>query len=476
MSSNPSRAALNSQRHEVATHSNVPKDTGRTTIIRRQGGSMHSNEYRIPFGEHRELVLTLPEDWEVIGVCDPRGVKPCRNVESETLSAITAPFGKAPLAELAARAETVAVVVDDVSRPTPIHLLFESVMRVVEGAGVKAENVTVLTALGVHRPMTDEEILGKIGEWGTARYKVVNHESDPGDHLVKLGKTKRGTEVWVNRIVAEADLVVSFGCIEPHTIAGFGGGYKNLFPGVAGKPPIATNHALNTTPSMYAAVGMKPEDNPMRCDLEECGSMIEPPVFAVNAILDGNLDVVRIVAGDGVDAHREGIDTCREVFGVEIPKQADVLITCSHPLNTDFRQGFKSLANSIGAVRKGGLLLNLVAAEMGLGDLSIPKRSMLVGKRGIRMLSRILSPLVGRFTFGMKEEELFFVYFALQAFRRNDIYFLSPNVPHAFVEKMPFLDVSDSVDEMLQKAQRAMPGPATVLIFPSGGVTYPILP
>lgn len=49
-------------------------------------------------------------------------------------------------------------------------------------------------------------------------------------------------------------------------------------------------------------------------------------------------------------------------------------------------------------------------------------------------------------------------------------------MPHTFADKMPFLDISDSVDAMLGKAQQAMPGPATVLIFPSGGVTYPILP
>jgi len=437
---------------------------------------MSSNEHRVPFGEHGELTFSLPEEWQVIGECNPKGVAPCSDVDSEALTAARSPVGIKPLAELAEEADAVAVVVDDVSRPTPVHQFFEPVMRLIEAAGVEAENVTILTALGVHRPMTEDEIVDKIGKWGAARYRVVNHESNPGDHLVKLGKTKRGTDVWVNRIVAEADLVVSFGCIEPHTIAGFGGGYKNLFPGVAGKPTIAANHALNTTLSTYAAVGMRPEDNPMRCDLEECGSMIEPPVFVVNAIQDGDQDVVKIVAGDGVDAHRAGMTTCRDVFGVEIPEQADVVITCSHPMNTDFRQGFKALANSIGAVRPGGLLLNLVAAEEGLGDLSIPKRSLRVGKRGIRMLSRILSPLVGRFTFGMKEEELFFVYFALQAFKRNDIYFFSPNVPRAFVERMPFFDISDSVDEMLRKAQEAMPGPATVLIFPSGGVTYPILP
>ncbi len=430
---------------------------------------------RIPFGPDREVEFPLAPNWELAGVCEPRVVTPCSDVANEARRAIAKPHGSPPLEQVARRATKVVVVVDDVSRPTPVHQFFRPVMESVESAGVKPEQITVLTALGVHRPMSDDEIAAKIGSWGAARYTCVNHDSAPGEHLVRLGKTTRGSEVWVNRLVAEADLVISMGCIEPHTIAGFGGGYKNIFPGVAGKVTIAANHALNTTPSTFNMVGSRPETNPMRCDLEECGRMLNSTVFVVNAILDGKLRVVEIAAGDAVAAHREGIRTSERIFGVEIDAPADILITGSAPMDIDLRQGLKALANTIRAVRRGGMMINFITAAQGLGDSPLPTKNLYVGKRTVRALSYALLPLIGKFTFGLREEDLYFIYFALQAFQRNDIYFYSPNVPPEFTKKIPFFEIHASIDALSARTHAAARGRARVLVFPKGGVTYPIL-
>ncbi len=430
---------------------------------------------RIPFGPDREVEYELAPNWELVAICEPRAVASCADVADEARRAIAKPHGSPPLAQIARGAKKIVVVVDDVSRPTPVHQFFQPVMESVEAAGAKPEAITVLTALGVHRPMTGDEIAAKIGAWGAARYACVNHDSAPGDHLVRLGRTTRGSEVWVNRLVAEADLVISMGCIEPHTIAGFGGGYKNIFPGVAGKVTIAANHALNTTPSTFNMVGSRPETNPMRCDLEECGRMLNSTVFVVNAILDGKLRVVEIAAGDPVAAHREGIKTSEKIFGVEIDEPADILISGSAPMDIDLRQGLKALANTIRAVRRGGMMINFITATQGLGDSPLPTKNLYVGKKTVRALSYALLPLIGKFTFGLREEDLYFIYFALQAFQRNDIYFYSPNVPLEFSKKIPFFEIHSSPESLRARTRAAMPGRARVLVFPKGGVTYPIL-
>ncbi len=429
---------------------------------------------RVPFGD-TELAFSLPENWNVVETCMPKEVPPCESAQAEALRALHEPIGSPGLSEFLKDAKTVAVIVDDISRPTPVADFFRPVMEAVEKAGIQPESITVVTALGVHRSMTDEEIEGKIGAWGFARYRCVNHNFEPGDHLKHVGKTSRGSEVWVNAVVAEADVTISFGCVEPHTIAGFGGGYKNLFPGVAGKATIAANHALNTTPQTFNGVGTKPEDNPMRCDLEECGKLVPTKVFIVNAVLDGYQRIVKIVAGDPIAAHREGVKTAQLIFGAKIEKQADVLITSSHPMNIDLRQGFKAMANLIGAVRPGGVMLNCVAAEQGLGDMNMPSRNLYLGKKSVKFLAHLLLPWVGRFTFGMKEEDLFFIYFGLQAMKRNNIFFYSPNIPPQFTQRAPFLEIHQSLDAMLAAAQKAMPGKADVIVFPLGGVSYPIL-
>ena len=174
---------------------------------------MTQNQVRVPFGQGQELVVPLPDSWRVIGVYKPNPVPVCPDVADEVKQAIDRPIGTESLARLAKGAGRVAVVVDDLTRPTPVESIFAPVMTAIESAGVRPEQVTVIFALGVHRPMTDREMADRIGEAGFARYTCINHDANPGDHLVNLGRTGNGSQVWIHRVVAQADLVVSIGCI-----------------------------------------------------------------------------------------------------------------------------------------------------------------------------------------------------------------------------------------------------------------------
>ena len=361
------------------------------------------------------------------------------------------------------------------SRPTPVHLFSEPVAKALADAGVPDEAVTVVTALGVHAPMTEEETARKLGPSVLARYRWINHDYNAGDHLVHLGRTQRGTEVWINRVVAEADLVVTLGCIEPHIIASFGGGAKMIVPGVAGGPTIAANHALNTRPETFNNVGLNPDLNPMRLDLEEAAALLAPPVFVVNAVLRGDQSISCIVAGHPVQAHRAGCKTAATIFGAPIPRQADVVVTSSHPMNLDFRQGGKGLANTIRALKKGGTMLCLMVCETGWGAVSMPKKEVRFGKRGMHYLSALLLPIIRRRTFGMKEEDRFFAYFTLQTVRNYNVVFYAPNLPPEISERLPFLEIHHDLDAAVASALRAVPH-GDLLVFPQGGVTYPVLP
>ena len=186
------------------------------------------------------------------------------------------------------------------------------------------------------------------------------------------------------RMSQSADLIVSIGCIEPHIIASFGGGYKNLFPGMAGRDTIAQNHALNATPGTFNMVGQPIESNPMRLDLEESGRMLKKPVFIINAVLNSRLEVVRIVCGDPIAAHREGAKVSAQIYGVQIPSAADIVISNSYPMETDLRQGVKALANTIRAVKPGGTLIVLVRAEEGVGVFGLAERKLPIGRSGIK--------------------------------------------------------------------------------------------
>jgi lactate racemase len=409
-------------------------------------------------------------------VLSPRQHAPVSDVAAEVRRALAECIGSARLRTLARAGARVAIVIDDGSRPTPVTLLLPALLEELESAGVTRSDITIVTALGLHRPMTGEEVARRIGEALLPTIHWINHDCDSEAHLVPLGTTRRGTPVVVNRTVAEADLVVSVGCIEPHIIAGFGGGYKNLVPGVAGRVTVGRNHALNCAPATFAMTGRPVEENPMRQDFEEAGAMLRPPVFIVNAILNGVLQVVRIVAGHPIAAHREGTRISAGLNAVPISGPADIVITDSHPMDQDFRQGMKALANAIHAVRRGGVLLTLVRAEEGLGVMGMARRGLPVGPRALRALAPLLLPLVRRLKLrGMGEEERFFLYFALQAIRRVKLLMYAPTIAPEIRANLPFVEFTDSVDAAIARAAAlARPRPR-VLVFPQGGVTYPVL-
>ncbi|NPV66184.1 MAG: nickel-dependent lactate racemase [Anaerolineae bacterium] len=431
---------------------------------------------RLPWGKDT-LALTLPEDWSLVGEMTPQPLPAVADVTAETIRALENPYGMSRLAELAGAAAQIALVIDDDSRPTPVARLLPAVIAELERGGAGLERVTLIAALGVHRPMTDAEIARRVGEQVAPRLKIATHNPDDPAGLAELGITSRGTPVQISRVVAEADLVISIGCIEPHIIASFGGGYKNLVPGVAGRATIAHNHALNCQPATFNSVGQPIDRNPMRLDLEEAAAMIRPPVFVVNAVLNSALEVVRVVAGHPVAAHREGAQVSAAIYGVRIPRLTDVVITASHPMDQDLRQGVKALANTIRAVRRGGVLFTLVRAEEGVGVFGLANRRLPLGRRALRVLAPALLALLPRLKLkNMGEEDRFFLYFALQAMRHATLVLYAPTIPPEVRANLPFVQFVDSVEEGIALARSKLSRRAEVLVFPHGGSTYPILP
>ncbi|MEW6181057.1 MAG: nickel-dependent lactate racemase [Chloroflexota bacterium] len=435
-----------------------------------------NNRYSLPWG-NTSLTLDLPAQWQVLGSYSPAGNVPPVDPTEETARRLQEPVGTARLRELATGKQRIALVIDDGSRPTPVARILPAVIEELTAAGVDLTGITVLPALGVHRPMSWEEVNTRLGNGYLASMKLVQHECDNPAELVFLGTTTRGTPVKVNRHLAEADLIISIGCIEPHIIASFGGGYKNLIPGLASRETIAHNHALNCRPDTFNMVGQPIEQNPMRLDLEEAARMIKVPVFIINAVLNSQLQTIRVVCGDPIAAHREGAQASASIYGVPVPTRAEVVITASYPMDQDLRQGVKALANTIRALQAGGVMITAVRAEEGLGVFGLANRKLPLGKNALRALAPVLLPLVPRLKLkGMGEEDKFFLYFALQAMRSGTLLMYAPTIPAEIHERLPFVTFVESIHQAIRLAESRFPQQARVLIFPQGGITYPILP
>jgi hypothetical protein len=103
-----------------------------------------------------------------------------------------------------------------------------------------------------------------------------------------------------------------------------------------------------------------------------------------------------------------------------------------------------------------------------------PNRKFPFGRGALRLLAPLLLPLVPRLKVaGMGEEDRFFLSFALQSMRHAHVFLYAPPIPPEIQARMPFVRFVADVQEAITAASRVFPGKAEVLVFPSGGITYP---
>lgn len=271
-----------------------------------------------------------------------------------TASAIARPIGGPPLRELAAGKGRVLVVCDDISRPTPVHAILPPVLEALHDAGVTDVGIEFMMALGTHRAMTREEMERKLGADVVAKYPVHNHDWEDSGVCTLIGKTDQDVDVWINRAVAAADLVIGIGRIMPIDICGFTGGGKILIPGVCGKSTNDDMHWTRIDLDDRAFLGER--DNPVRASIDALAHKAGLG-FIVNVVMDSNQTVAHVVAGDLVDAHRRGCELARNMHGVRIPEEEDIVIADSYPFDIEFWQANKALDQAGLVVKEGGVLI-----------------------------------------------------------------------------------------------------------------------
>lgn len=435
----------------------------------------------LPWGDG-SLDIDVPDTWTLL-FPDPPEALP-QSVDDEpaiVAEALARPTGASALAEHSLADKTVLIIVDDNTRPTPAHRFFHLILDALRAAGADPERTTLLTALGIHTPMTAEETALKVGTDNLKKINWENHDAFDPDRNPYMGATSRGTPVYLNRRVKEADFIVLVGLIEPHLMAGFGGGMKNILPGVASAHTIGAHHELLTRPPYQAnRVGMAPEKNDFRLDLEEIRAMIRAEIFCVNVVLNHRGAVTACFAGDPVAAHRQGVAYIRRFFGAAMKQPVDGVITNSFPMEINFKQSMKCVGNALPAVKPGGAVMGFLRAERGLDDIPAPDGSPLP-LPVVKMILRRIGPsrvygFLNLVKKGMDMEEKFLYYYTMQLIRGYDLFLYVPSLSDGLVKKLFFFKgVCDDPSRIIAMGVKKLGKKATVAVFPHGGSTFPIV-
>lgn len=260
-------------------------------------------ELTIPWGQwHKQSTrkITFPDEWEV-HYC-PMTHYPALS-EWEIEERIDKPIDCAKLEELSANKHSACIVIDDISRPTPGCQILPIIIRKLVKAGIDINKITVLLAVGGHRPLTRQEMKCKVGEWVLSHVQVINH-SPFASNLVTVPDAQQ--VIKVNQYYMQADLKLAVGCIVPHNLAGFSGGAKAIVPGISGIETLRSNHSLafdiNDSTKTFLNNTCNP-DNPVRRNIESVVSRVGLD-YICNVILNDEMQIADVFAGNFVSAHR----------------------------------------------------------------------------------------------------------------------------------------------------------------------------
>ena len=380
-------------------------------------------------------------------------------------SALSNPIGTKRLRDIVRPGEKIAIITSDITRPMPTWEVMPFVLEELAAAGITSEgaleDVTLVFALGSHRAHTDEERKRLAGD----AYGVIKCvDSDPAD-CIHMGTTASGTPVDITRTVAEADRIILLGNIEYHYFAGYSGGIKALMPGASTPAAIQSNHSMMVRED--ACTG-KLEGNPLREDLEEVIGIC-PVDFILNVVLDEHKHIVHAVAGDVLQAHREGCKYLDRLYRVSIPERADIVIVSQGgaPKDLNLYQTQKALDNSKHAIKDGGTIILVGSCREGLGQKTF-EEWIRDANAPEDLTTRI------RKDFKLGGHKAAAIAMVLERAKIKLVSEMETSLVHQiFME--PYTDLQQAVDDAIAEQRASLGRDPSIIIMPYGGSTLPSL-
>ena len=316
----------------------------------------------IYYGKEDIIELNVPQK-NLLGVFNPNPV--AKFGETALIAkALANPINQKSFDEFIAGEQKIVIIVNDGTRPTPTAKVLKQIYP-----KLREKNKTFIIATGCHREGTLEEyemIFGKeIYAELNAKGEVCDHDSKK-DEMSYLGESKNGTQMYLNKIVAEAKKVIVIGSVEPHYFAGYTGGRKAFLPGVAKYETIEQNHKLALSADAQA---LCLEGNPVHEDMIDAMKVLAHiDVFSIQTVLDSEHGVYYASAGDLNDSFYDCVKKADEVFCVNIPRKADIVISVApYPMDVDLYQAQKALDNGKLALARDGILIMVAKCRTGIG-------------------------------------------------------------------------------------------------------------
>ncbi len=261
----------------------------------------------------------------------------------------------------------VLVIIPDGTRTAPIPLFFRLLY---EQLGKRVSQLDYLIALGTHPPMAEEAIERLVGVTAAERaerypdVRIFNHHWSQPDMLRTVGTISREeaaqltngllveeVPVTLNRLIFEYDQLLICGPTFPHEVAGFSGGAKYLFPGIAGPDIINFTHWLGALVTSMHTIGIK--DTPVRRVIERAAQFVPTPLLGMTMVLQGD-KLHGLYIGSHDEAWSQAADLSAQLNIITVDKPFQRVLSAPSSMYDDLWTAAKAMYKTEPAIADGG--------------------------------------------------------------------------------------------------------------------------
>ena len=319
-------------------------------------------EVWLPYGK-TEVCVRVPTQ-NLLKIVEPSHRDAAQNPHSEIESSLASPFGTLRLSEMAKPESKVALVLRDSDTSTN-QMVVSALLNELNSAGVRDENVTVIVAYDPLRDHPARQQMPVLGEGLSSRVGIVSHDPEKMER-VNVGRTSRGTEVFLNKAFVEADVKIAAGVVEPHPFAGYSGGAELVLPGVSSLETIRNNFLFALDKKAERGTV---ENNPVHEDMVEAARLAKVD-FCLNVVRNGSLEVVKAFAGSVEGSFNEAVKLANEVCGTQVDNRADVVYLSpgGFPFDGSLFEACRCLDVAVDLCKRGKSVVLVAECAYGLGN------------------------------------------------------------------------------------------------------------
>lgn len=408
------------------------------------------------------LDLSLPDGLNV-DVVQPQHVEAPADQIGAVRDGLRNPIGSPPLRELVKPSDTVAIVCNDVTRPTPYRTILPVLLDELGHIGDDA--IVLLIATGTHRPCTPEELATMLGEQIVKRFRIVQNDARDRNAHASVGTTASGNEVWIHKEYLRCSVRILTGFIEPHFFAAFSGGGKACMPGLSRLETIMRNHSARNIDDPRAAWGVT-QGNPVWEEIREAASMV-PSTFLLNVALNQDKQITAVFAGDLDRVHEQGCTFVKQHAMAAVRKRYDIVIASNsgYPLDLNLYQSVKGMSAAAQIAKEGGTIIVAAECRDGIPDHGWYKRLLFDADSPASLLAMIRAG-------DCHCQDAWQAQIHAAICRKHDVYLFSRTLAEDEIERAmlkPCRDIAATVGQLLQSYGRD----AAICVLPDGTQTIP---